>query len=63
VTPPLCACHGEPMAPNGPRWRCRTKNQARQRAYLLTAKGRARARRFRLREYLSRMDIRLKENS
>lgn len=43
-------------------WRCKVKKRARDRAYLLTDKGRARTRRFRLREQLTRMNQRLKEN-
>ena len=48
---PLCACHGEPMAPrndrhNGNGWRCRTQARQAHRRYDLTEKGRARNRRW-----------------
>lgn len=52
----VCACHGVPVAkPRG----CRVTKRERDRRHLLTDKGRARVRRFRLREHLSRTDAAL----
>lgn len=50
---PVCRCHGEPLywasdrsRPRGGHWRCAVKRREHDRRYNVTAKGRARRKRY-----------------